>query len=41
MRDHFGGFEFWWGDRGCVYGLVSPASAALNVHYSVCIGSQD
>jgi hypothetical protein len=38
MRDHFGGCEFWWGDRGGgVYGLVSPTSAALNVHYSVYV----
>ena len=38
MRDHFGGSEFWWGGRGGgVWLLVSTASAALYVHYSVYV----
>ena len=38
IRDHFGGSEFWWGGRGGgVWLLVSTASAALYVHYSVYV----
>ena len=34
IRDHFSGSEFWWGDRGGVWLLVSTASAALCIVYT-------
>jgi len=37
MRDYFSGCEFWWGDQGGVYSLVSTASAALYIHCSAYI----